>query len=596
MLKKILLLVLVPWNQFASQCHSKIAHLIQENEQHLKEEFELSVSQDYPSVFDKVDQLEKIDLQGIDMDEILRATYIRDIEKRYKALETLGLNPSKIALLQQMGVFDLSPYHYRWLTGLFPMKTVQIRPGIRVSVPNREGYLVNAVIDHIGEEKAYVTLDFSQSKEIRPLEDIFHPLTAHKFVLYIKENGIPHVAEVLYVAVDGTVSLDIISKRQRIPIEELKLVGRASVKTGGQDFSKKLTHEEVEKLYSIFVDIKNLYRNRSYSDLFEHANNLFMDKIKRLLQEQGVFTSIFWDDNGVKSLNIEGVHPNGNRVARKYQRMLEEQGYLRATFSIVDQMSLGGEPRAFYDSSRTRIEFGMAAILQLLKGHSDLTAFHEIRHLMRNQKNKTNRRTIFDYHFNASPLLLGKDFYGRPNFISVFFAEKRPYQNYFAYDELYTHSSDLVYLAKELKSLGKTEEDYREYLLNHFKEKLSRLAFVNKNAIKLTDTVLRRPLKVSPIFLNNQIHLYIAAGFFRSIVLRAPNVADDVSLLLVQQEIKKELLSLLAFSKEMEKRIEKLQKELEFYKKNADESELFREVRALLLAVRREERVEYSAF
>ena len=589
MFKKLLLLAFIPWGQVAAQCYPLTMRLLQKNEQQLRNEFSLAVSQHYPSVFEKVDQLEKIDLQGIDMDEILGATYIRDREKRYKALEKLGLNPSKIALLQQMGVFDLSPYRYRWLTGLFPMKTIQIRPGVRVSIPNREGYLVSAVIDHTEGNRAYLTLDFSQLQEIRPFADIYHPIIPHKLVLYTEEeNAIPHIAKIQDVASDGTVSLNVFPKEKRLPMEKLQLIGLEQTKTGGQDFSRKLSRGDIKKLWSAFKGIKDLYDGHDFHG-FIKANNRFMATVNALLQEQGIFSSIYWNHNGIWNLHIDGVHQNGNRVARKYQRMLEEQGYLRATFSIVDPMSI--RARAFYRPSRTRVEFGVASILKLLEGRFHSNAFHEIRHLMRDQKNKTNRRTIFNYEFISYLELRGRDFYGRSNFLR---GEKMPFQNYFSYDELYTISSDIVYLAKKLRLVrkGKIEGDEKK-LLNSIYFNVSKLYATNRNVTNLVNAVLKRPLKIVFAKIDGLNYLLILAPGFRSILLPLFGRTNDVYLQNIssatKQEIKEDLIHLSVFSQSIDENIEQLLEKTVAYGRG-QEVHLLQEARKLLLAVRAEDR------
>ena len=242
MFKKLLLLAFIPWGQVAAQCHSLAMRLLQKNEQQLRKEFSLAVSQYYPSLVVKSRRLKDMGFQTEDRDKILRSSYIRDREKRYKALGMLGLDFSTMALLENKGIFNVSPYQYRLFRGIPPIKSIQIRPGVRVSIPNKEGYLVSAVIDHTEGNRAHLTLDFSQSKEIRSFADIYHPIVPHKLVLYTEEeNAIPHIANIQDVASDGTVSLNIFPKEKRLPMEKLQLIGLEQTKTGGQDFSRKLS-------------------------------------------------------------------------------------------------------------------------------------------------------------------------------------------------------------------------------------------------------------------------------------------------------------------------------------------------------------------
>ena len=335
-----------------------------------------------------------------------------------------------------------------------------------------------------------------------------------------------------------------------------------------------------------------------------------MATVNALLQEQGIFSSIYWNHNGIWNLHIDGVHPNGNRVARKYQRILEEQGSLRTTFSIVDLLQIFGrkvEVSAVFFPMDRRVEFGINGILHLLKGDTGPDVLHEIRHLMRDQKIDRNQRTLFDYYFNTnkrtffgynswtSVFRRGRDLYGRFHVLRTVFDNKyRPYQEQFSYDELYTISSDIVYLAKKLRLVrkGKIEGDEKK-LLNSIYRNVSTLYATNRNVTNLVNAVLKRPLKIVFAKIDGLNYLRILAPGFRSILLPLSGRTNDVYLQNIssatKQEIKEDLIHLSVFSQSIDENIEQLLEKTVAYGRG-QEVHLLQEARKLLLAVRAEDR------
>ena len=389
-------------------------------------------------------------------------------------------------------------YRHRNLTTLLPMKKAHIREGIKVSLVGKNGHLENATIIQVRGERVEVGLDADPTKRVSlSKNEVFRPITAKKKILYKDENGIDHITRIGDVAEDGSVSLDVFPEGKRIFGEELKLTPREWTKTGGRDLTIELLGKELKEYSENFRELENIYKQEGESENFIEKNNVFMKKIRQFLHIQGVSSSFFKTKRGTLSLEILGVHKEGNRTAKRYMRLLEEQGYLEATFSMSDILKYNA--LGFYDQQNSRIEFGFGIIFNIcVKNNLCVTPDHEIRHLMRHAMQRTLRWSVFDYVFEST-VYRGRDLYDRSNFLNTLFKRKGlHYDRHMEFNEIYNHASDIFNMAKILHSRS-TPSDLKKTVLRNLHNKLGLLREMSINVKNIVEGLLSRPLNIDTL-------------------------------------------------------------------------------------------------
>ncbi len=546
-------------------------------------------------LFEKADSLLSIDLQGIGPDQILGAGYIRDIDDRYKALETLGLSKAKINFLENMGLFDIDPYNYRYLTTLLPMKKSHISRGVKVSLLGENGYLENATVTQVLGERVEASLDSNPTKILSvPGNKVFRPIRANKEILYRGEDAIPLIAKIVDVAKDGSVSLDVLPEGKRIFGEELKLTPREWTKTGGKDFSVQLSEEEIIKYSESYQKLKNIYKREGETESFVGKNYIFMKQTRHILHKQGVFSSFFWNERGTLSLMFNGVHEQGNRTAKKYMRMLEEQGYLKATFSVID--NLKRNTAGFYDEQDSRIEFGLGIIYNIfIKNNFFTLPHHEIRHMMRRSMQESFRGTLFDYLFQSN-VYRGRDLYNRSKIINIFFKRKRfDYDYFMSFDEIYVYISDIFNMVKILHShlhsipLGNKEVFLRDL---HVKFEVTREISINANNI--LEGLLSRPLDIVKVE-DSQGKFYLGVRDSKQRVIFARFSEETKQRIIANKKVpgylKDEIRDNLTRMSQLSSKVLKILEDIAKTTAQGEDETILPKARELLMLVRRENKL-----
>ena len=291
---------------------------------------------------------------NIEMDDVLLDIgYLQDKDKQIQLLQQRGYTLTQINLLRDHKILEFDLLEYQYLTTRPPIHTPNIRLGVRVSISNEDGYLENAIIIEFKEE-VIVVQQIKQGrtifKEVRK-EDIYQPISQNQEVIYITKDGYPIRTKISSVGDSGEDGVILDFNSQEIIVSQLKIKPRKSIRTGGVDLSKSIIRKIISivkrfKFNNTFHKLIKLYQDNKIKE-FISLNNAFMRDIQKEMKKQGISTSLFYsqssDYEDAFNLRMQGVHPNGNKTAMQYMRILERHNALFFSLSIVDNLLIDAE-------------------------------------------------------------------------------------------------------------------------------------------------------------------------------------------------------------------------------------------------------------
>ena len=348
------------------------------------------------------------------------------------AITDLGLKPDQAEALREMKILDSDPFRLHLLTTRPPMARKQILPTAPVSFPNENGNLQNANVVKMEEGNVHVKPFPRKNKGatptlVLPVREVHRHIASYPdTIIKTLDNGLPTAA-----MAHADLSADTVGVKPR-----------ARTGTATRDLSSPTNAYELTSLNALINKLKSTQIN---SPRFIELNNDWMLRVQSAMRHQGISTSLTRAESPTESpifnLKINGVHPNGNKAARLYMKIAEQQGAQSVTISLYDNIKQ--DRGAFFDPRDIRVDIGYHAALSMLEGSAHRFAFHELRHLMFQINRNTGRNSLFDLHFysatGASKNLNGRNI-----------KNSRHYDKDMVYEELYTYTSDAFRTSRDL--------------------------------------------------------------------------------------------------------------------------------------------------
>ena len=355
-----------------------------------------------------------------------------------KAIRDLKLGFRQAKALREMNILDSDPFRLHLLMTRPPMARKLVRYNTIVSIPNKNGNLQNASVIKVEGENAHIRIHEEDSAQttVVPIHDVYRHIETHSDKIILRlNNGLPTA-----IWVHGDLDADTMGVKPR-----------ARTGTATKDLSSPTDPHELASLNEIINELQSTQIN---SPRFTELNNDWMLRVQSAMRQQGISTSLTRVTRTEPSieipifnLEINGIHPNGNKAARIYMKIAEQQDAHSVTISLYDNIKKDGE--AFFDPWDMRVEMGYHAALNILEGLTHPFVFHELRHLMFENNRSAGQNSIFDISFrsasDASKNLSGRNI-----------ENSGPYDKYMLYEELYNYISDAFHTSKNLNSLFTT--------------------------------------------------------------------------------------------------------------------------------------------
>ena len=202
------------------------------------------------------------------------------------------------------------------------------------------------------------------------------------------------------------------------------------------------------------------------------------------MQRQGVWTVLDTPEDAASSLYILGAHRKGNKIARLYTKVLEQQEGRLLSLSPSELFDCD-ENCIGITTPHGRITLDGYAAIDILTHNRGMSFFHEARHQMFNARRRTGLGSIFDHLFmvgaQASRDLDGNEISKVPRDISEGYAFSM------TLEEIYTHTYDLSYYVREMK-----KQDWSPgfWAKQAFIEKADILWKISRNVQEITANVL----------------------------------------------------------------------------------------------------------
>ena len=401
----------------------------------------------------------------------------RAAQRRLIAIRDLGLTQDQLDFIEKNRIFEIEPLEYRRLTTLPPANPSYVFTGATISRPNPDGHLENAVVLKVVGDEVFiqVTNGATTLKETIPKSSAYRPIAPGQEVIITNSKGIPELKQLIEITPDNYASFH--SQRiwggitiHKLPISELALLPRRAISTTDEDLSSSLNPLRAQQLrlnYTQFNDLAlslspldkaSEEARRSLKELI-NRHNVLVQRLQEELRKQGIAASLLTTGgrNNFLHLEIEGVHKNGNRVARLYMKALERQGIQRLAVSLTNNLHYSTQA---YQKDDYAVVLGFEPVMSLLQKEKTIPALlHQAHYLMFSSHRYLGIRSIFDMFFDSDNA--AKNLFGRPN-SGGDFIEKA--SSSFSLEELYTNLLDASRYAHRIERNPQAAENLAESL------------------------------------------------------------------------------------------------------------------------------------
>ena len=207
-------------------------------------------------------------------------------------------------------------------------------------------------------------------------------------------------------------------------------------------------------------------RGSKESPAFIRRNDALMARLREEAERQGIVCSLAESELGSsRMLVIEGVRPNGNRVAQMYLKAAERLNVREITVSLLDNHMIDSIGFFSSEGGRTRAEIGWEALLDMFQGKRNSTAIHEFRHGMFKAKGARGDGTTYLHFLEARKGKAKRNLGGK-----AMVGWNKEYGERMSLEEIYNHSLDLVRYSSMMR---KTFEERHEGAFSEMSEALS---------------------------------------------------------------------------------------------------------------------------
>ncbi len=404
--------------------------------------------------------------------------------RKNKILNKMKLNAKQRKFIEDNNLLQSNVYEYEHLMTRTSMNRASLRSGTLISYVNENGNLENAFIERIQSNNLYLSsLSANERKLVIKKEEAYHPLLAHQPVIFNTKKGLPHGGIVIDVSNNEGIRIQCVNeKKDIVSMNQLGIRPRKTVDTGPLDFSSPLDEKQARKLQKDLEYLVFLYRKEGGGKAFKEANNAFVTKVQKEMRRQGVFTSLFLGQDEYLKLALYGVHPHGNRIARRYLKKTLLHGIKNLTLSPYD--CCFSKTGAFFVPHReSRLEIGPDAALSILRGSDSWPINHEFRHIFLHTRKTLSLRSLYNHTLFAEGT---KKLYAETKLVDPKKLEGF-YDSLQDMSELYTYSFDISSLFQSFKKAsGRKKDAYADNLNTH----INYLLILSDNTHNFTKNML----------------------------------------------------------------------------------------------------------
>ena len=341
----------------------------------------------------------------------MRARFLPGPRRRFKALLKAGLTPGEIQALEEEGVFALDALEHRRMATLLPLGRSHVRPGVLASRLGPNGILEHILVRRVRGGSAWVSLPADSKAQVVGMERValgtlYRPLELHKEILYISEKSpLPQRFSVAGVGDEGTALLSPMDGRggqKKASLRQLALRPRDWTDVTTEDLSRPLNREEARDLRESFLALERLYGEEGESENFVAQNNELIERLQFLMRRQGISStpSPSPEVSGALELVINGVLPEGNLIMRRLVRLLEGQGYLWFSVSLVQ--NIRAQSKGFADKTTMRLNLGPDPLLDILAKRDGEVLLRHVAHLKVESRRRAGRESLLDYSLSRA--------------------------------------------------------------------------------------------------------------------------------------------------------------------------------------------------
>ena len=250
---------------------------------------------------------------------------------------------------------------------------------------------------------------------------------------------------------DGTIDEEFLKWDGTVTMDDLGVRPRPALATT-RDLSTPTPDEKLAGLRREAEEIQRVLEDSGEGLEVLRRSDALMARLQEESGRQGIVCFLAKSERGgSQMLVIEGVRPNGNRVAQMYLRAAERLNVRRITVSLVDNHKDGTVGFFSDEGGVTRAEIGFESLLDMLRGGKNATVVHELRHGMIHAWRARGRVGV--YHHGLELGVNAKtDFLGGK--ITEGYAVRHPYARGFNFEEIYTYALDLVRLDSMFRKGG----------------------------------------------------------------------------------------------------------------------------------------------
>ena len=446
MIKPILfsIIIALPHPSHAALCKNGIGGLISQLRQRYS--FQRSVRRPVADYHTKRETIEKLGIPNADDAAI--AGYISDPQSRITFLQKQGFTDKEIDLLKRHNILTALPMEDIRYRTLPPAHGPYIRVGAQISTANEKGNLENVVVTQLEGNSLQVVsprngyrFTIDRSKAYRPVKKL------QGAAIYEEEENVP-----LYHWIDGIDernSVTFADTDLTVSMDELKLRPRPGTSTYEKDFSSPIGFKKALRLATKNRKLRMLYKLEGASEDFIAANNALIKELQREMHKQGIWSTLWQVREGIFSLIVVGVHPNGNKIARLYLKALEQQENQLLSISSWETVCLHDDCIGFLTYA-SRVNVDSYITIEMLQHERGMDIFHETRHQMFKTRRRLGLMSVFDHTISlgkqADRNLDDQDIHRHTG--------RQSYQGNMSLEEIYNNVYDLSFLVREMRKRG----------------------------------------------------------------------------------------------------------------------------------------------
>lgn len=208
-------------------------------------------------------------------------------------------------------------------------------------------------------------------------------------------------------------------------------------------------------------------------------NNKIMEQMALVLRKNDIETKLVKSNfkgsvEPILNLEIVSVGNKASPTAQTYWRALQKLKGNKLTLSSIDNLEINAS--GFFSNQEKRVELGYGAFSDLVENSRNTTPLHELRHLMGLNDIDSGNKNLFSFRFSKSEDL---NLYGKSGKEKDYF-----YSDYMQTDELYTHGSDMLVLARTKNSLSPMQKFETLVKLNRISYGISQLTYNTFNLVQ----------------------------------------------------------------------------------------------------------------